>query len=159
MFEFCLLVVSEMLNVGPWCRLPLTVRWLNYDFFEEYSHHISAPMHMPICCGKVISQKIKKVCDEEPNEMQTLEESYMICSICSSFVEKKELITCIKPTCLLVAHLICLAKVFCKDNMILPIEGICPACDTNVLWGDLIRKKIGCYEDLKEISINSNDCI
>ncbi|XP_034175223.1 structure-specific endonuclease subunit SLX1 [Osmia lignaria lignaria] len=155
-FEYHLIVLSEMLKVGPWCRLPLTIRWLDYEFFQEYSYCISAPMHMPICCGKVISQKIKKVNDEELNGTQTLKKSSTVCSICGLFLEKKELVTCVKPNCLLEAHLICLAKVFCKDNMILPIEGTCPTCNTNVLWGDLIRKKIGCYENLQEISITDN---
>ncbi|CAK9805333.1 Structure-specific endonuclease subunit slx1 [Anthophora plagiata] len=152
-FEYCLLVLSEMLKVGPWCRLPLTIRWLDYEFFEEYSRHVSAPMHMPICCGKVISQKI----DKANNEVQTLDELTMFCSICDSLLNEKESISCIKPSCLLVAHLICLAKLFCQDNMILPIEGTCPACNISVLWGDLIKKKMGCYGNLQEISSSDND--
>ncbi|OAD52766.1 Structure-specific endonuclease subunit slx1 [Eufriesea mexicana] len=154
-FEFYLLVLSGMLKVGPWCRLPLTIRWLDYEFFEVYANYVSAPMHMPICCGKVISQKIKKIDDI----VQTLDKSSIICSLCNSFLEKEQSIACIKPSCLLVAHLICLAQLFCKDNMILPIEGICPVCDTNVLWGDLIKKKIGCYGNLQEVSFSDNDCI
>ncbi|XP_043261973.1 structure-specific endonuclease subunit slx1 [Colletes gigas] len=141
-FEFCLLVLTEMLKVGPWCRLPLTVRWLDYEFFNEYSGHISAPMHMPTCYGKVISRKVKKTDDRN--------ESSMFCFICSLSLKKKELVSCIKPSCPLVAHLICLADIFCKNSMILPIEGTCPVCNTNVLWGDLIRKKVGCYGNLKE---------
>lgn len=145
-FDYCLLVASEMLNVGPWRRLPLTVRWLDYDFFQEYSSRISPPMHMPICCGKVASQKIKKVKDV----LRLLDESSVICSICKSFLEDQDSVRCIKPTCSLTAHLICLAELFCKDTMILPVEGTCPSCNTDVLWGDLIRKKIGCYGDLQE---------
>ncbi|XP_053982278.1 structure-specific endonuclease subunit slx1 isoform X2 [Hylaeus volcanicus] len=122
-FLYHLLVLTEMLKVGPWCRLPLTVRWLDYEFYEKYSSYVSAPMHMPICCGKVTSKKIKKKLKEAlVNEIETQ------------------------------AHLICLAHVFCKDDMIIPVSGTCPACNTDVLWGDLIRKKVGCYKNLKEVS-------
>ncbi|XP_054004485.1 structure-specific endonuclease subunit slx1 isoform X2 [Hylaeus anthracinus] len=122
-FLYHLLVLTEMLKVGPWCRLPLTVRWLDYEFYEKYSSYVSAPMHMPICCGKVTSKKIKKKLKEAlVNEIETQ------------------------------AHLICLAHVFCKDDMIIPVGGTCPACNTDVLWGDLIRKKVGCYKNLKEVS-------
>lgn len=156
-FEYCLLVLTEMLKVGPWCRLPLTIRWLDYEFFTEYCSYISAPMHMPVSCGKVISQKVKKTHTEGINKMETLEESSIFCSICSLYLEKKELVSCIKPDCLLVAHLICLADIFCKNGMILPIEGTCPVCNTNVLWGDLIRKKVGCYGNIKEVSSSDDD--
>ncbi|XP_053982269.1 structure-specific endonuclease subunit slx1 isoform X1 [Hylaeus volcanicus] len=152
-FLYHLLVLTEMLKVGPWCRLPLTVRWLDYEFYEKYSSYVSAPMHMPICCGKVTSKKIKKKLKEAlVNEIETQGISPIFCSICSLFLEEKELVSCIKPNCPLVAHLICLAHVFCKDDMIIPVSGTCPACNTDVLWGDLIRKKVGCYKNLKEVS-------
>ncbi|XP_031836532.1 structure-specific endonuclease subunit SLX1 isoform X2 [Nomia melanderi] len=156
-FKFCLTVLTEMLKVGPWCRLPLIIRWLDYEFFKEYSTYISAPMHMPVCCGKVISQKIKKSQNNIDNETEILDDFTIFCSICGLFVEQRQLLHCIKPSCLLVAHLICLANLFCKDNMIIPIEGTCPICASNVLWGDLIRKKIGCYEDLQECTIDDNN--
>lgn len=143
-----------MLKVGPWCRLPLTIRWLDYEFFEEYKNHIAAPMHMPICCGKVISQKVKKT--QGGNRLPT-NEFLQFCSICDVVLEEKQSVSCIKPSCLLVAHLVCLAKLFCKDNMILPVEGVCPECKTSVLWGDLIRKKIGCYGNLQEVSSSDDD--
>ncbi|XP_012243145.1 structure-specific endonuclease subunit slx1 [Bombus impatiens] len=147
--EFCFLVLSNMLKVGPWCRLPLTIRWLDYEFFEKYSSYVSAPMHMPICHGKVISKKIKKTNDT----IETLDESSIICSICNAPLDAtKQAVSCIKPSCSLISHLICLAQLFRKGNMILPIEGTCPICNTNVLWGDLIRKKIGCYGNLQEVS-------
>ncbi|XP_076646387.1 structure-specific endonuclease subunit SLX1 isoform X1 [Halictus rubicundus] len=156
-FEFYLMVLTEMLKVGPWCRLPLTIRWLDYEFFENHSNSITAPMHMPICCGKMISQKIKKLQKSVNNGIETLDECTKFCSVCGLLVQQKELVHCIKPSCLLVAHLICLANLFSKGAMILPIEGICPVCHTNVLWGDLIRKKIGCYGDLKEATSSDDD--
>jgi len=83
-----------------------------------------------------------------------VEKSPIFCFLCGSNMMEKDSVTCVKPKCLLIVHLICLAKEFCKDGMILPIDGICPACKSNVLWGELIRKKKGCYQDLEEINTN-----
>lgn len=156
-FEYCLQVLTAMLNVGPWCRLPLTIRWLDSDFFKEYSSHISAPIHMPMCCRKVISRNIKKTGqpEEGSNEVQILDESPVFCCLCGLLLEAKESVSCIKPSCILLAHLICLANIFCKGGNLLPIEGTCPDCKTSVLWGDLIRKKLGCYKDLHVASDSS----
>lgn len=122
---------------------------------------------MPICCGKVTSCKVKQT--QRTNEDNILSQesqlpmkkSLIFCSLCGSSMIEKDSITCVKPKCLLMVHLICLAKEFCKDDMILPIEGICPTCKSNVLWGDLIRKKNGCYQDLEEIDtdFSNNDDI
>nr|XP_033333813.1 structure-specific endonuclease subunit slx1 isoform X1 [Megalopta genalis] len=154
-FEFCLMILSEMLKVGPWCGLPLTIRWLDYEFFENHSSSITAPMHMPICCGKIISQKIQTKAQNGANngsENLDLDNCTTFCSVCGLLVKGKESVHCVKPSCQLVAHLICLANLFCKDGMLLPVDGTCPSCHTNVLWGDLIRKKFGCYGDLKEVN-------
>ena len=86
-----------------------------------------------------------------------VDKALIFCSICSLLLDETESVSCIKPNCLLVAHLICLANTFRKGSMILPVDGTCPACITNVLWGDLIRKKAGCYGDLREVSSSDDD--
>ncbi|KAK2580096.1 hypothetical protein KPH14_012376 [Odynerus spinipes] len=157
-FDFCLMVLSEMLKVGPWCRLPLIIRWLDDNFAETYSTSFSPPLHMPICYGKVVPRKVaKKISREKANGELKTEEDHpvLLCSICGLISEKNESLTCIKPSCRLIAHLICLARQFSTDDKILPIEGTCPSCNTNVLWGDLIRKMIGCYQDLQSDVDNS----
>ncbi|KAL6256807.1 hypothetical protein P5V15_011747 [Pogonomyrmex californicus] len=158
-FDFHLTILSEMLKIGPWYRLPLTIRWLDHKFFENYHERISPPLHMPICYGKVTNCKIKhtqKIKDDILLQESHLliKESLMFCSLCGSSVMEKNSVTCVKPKCLLIAHLICLAKEFCKDEMILPIEGTCPSCRTIVLWGDLIKKRNGCYQDFEESNTN-----
>ena len=48
----------------------------------------------------------------------------------------------------------CLADHFRKTSsdsqkgFFLPVDGQCPLCDRYTFWGDIIRKKKGCYEDL-----------
>ncbi|EFN83566.1 structure-specific endonuclease subunit slx1 [Harpegnathos saltator] len=160
-FEFCLTVLSEMLKVGPWCCLPLTIRWLDYEFSKDYYGYISPPLHMPICYGKVASCKIKRAKDAkvsviQPQDSQSAVEK--LCPLCGSIMTERDSISCVKPKCCLIAHLICLAKVFCQSGMILPIDGTCPACKTNVLWGDLVRKKNGCYRDLLRETDTDTSC-
>lgn len=137
-----------MLKVGPWHRLPLTLRWLDYEFSKRYHGCISLPLHMPICYGKVTSCKIKPTQGIKTDNI--LSQESIFCFFCGSSMTERESVACIKPNCLLIAHLICLAKEFSKDAMILPIEGTCPTCKTNILWGDLIRKKNGCYQNLEK---------
>ncbi|KAL7292104.1 hypothetical protein TKK_0014377 [Trichogramma kaykai] len=159
-FDYLLEVCSAMLNCGPWNKLPLTVRWLDDEFGQKYSTQLTPPLHMPISYGKVTSRKKKTTTsidkakedkrrakkNEEPRiQEEEREEKMEQCSLCLEPVLPDHRVNCIKPDCALVAHLVCLAKLFCKESGdILPVEGSCPICATDVLWGDLIRKKIGC---------------
>ncbi|XP_021707416.1 structure-specific endonuclease subunit SLX1 homolog [Aedes aegypti] len=52
-FEYNFRILTEMLRIGPWNRLPLTVRWLADDFHREFEIGKVPPMHMPICFGRV----------------------------------------------------------------------------------------------------------
>nr|XP_054767531.1 structure-specific endonuclease subunit slx1-like isoform X2 [Lytechinus pictus] len=64
------------------------------------------------------------------------------------------MLTCLYPSCKAEYHMTCLSKCFLKHepDQLLPVEGSCPSCKETVLWGDLIRKKQGCYANLAEIS-------
>ncbi|XP_063979853.1 structure-specific endonuclease subunit slx1 [Diachasmimorpha longicaudata] len=158
-FDYTLNVLSAMLQVGPWCRLPLTLRWLDDAFAEVHSAQISPPMHMPISYGKVTSSKHhRKLRDNHNNKEPVIEDSLLsICDICYMILDKTDKVMCIKEDCQLIAHIICLAKEFIKDDKILPIEGNCPACKSNLLWGHVIRKKIGSNMHLNEFHSDSSD--
>ncbi|XP_031781613.1 structure-specific endonuclease subunit slx1 isoform X2 [Nasonia vitripennis] len=158
-FDYCLTVLSAMLHVGPWSRLPLTVRWLDDEFGSSFASQVSPPLHMPIGYGKVASKKPKDASKAKAAKLDaaaSTEKKEEKCSLCSKCVESEDRLSCVQPGCQLVAHLICLAESFKRDEMILPLEGVCPLCDTNVLWGDLIRKKIGCNMHLDDEENNSD---
>ena len=80
----------------------------------------------------------------------------LLCGLCIQTISSKEdLVTCISPKCGTVSHINCLAHHFRqtsqdknKLNYLLPVDGICPVCDFHCLWGDIIRKMKGCYENL-----------
>ena len=57
------------------------------------------------------------------------------------------------------SHMLCLARKFLGEkssDFIIPIEGACPKCKQMMLWGDLIRKKRGCYANIEVSGILFN---
>lgn len=140
-----------MLSVGPWNRLPLVIRWLNQDFMRDLSDYRTPPMHMAICYGPVISKKKgKNVEDEE--ESSSWSNPINICDICCKPSEDK-LMSCLDNSCNFRSHLICLSKSFLEVGEYVPIEGKCPKCRIDCLWGDLVKKYKGFYRNL-DVRIN-----
>lgn len=52
-FVFKFNVVCQMLRIGPWCRLPLTIRWLKQEYQVEFPLDKLPPPHMAIEFGLV----------------------------------------------------------------------------------------------------------
>jgi len=46
-------ILTEMLSVGPWWRLPLTIRWLKQEYEMPFPLEKQPPVHMPITYGLV----------------------------------------------------------------------------------------------------------
>ena len=158
-FDYCLTILSGMLQVGPWSRLPLTIRWLSEDFGGLYSNRVTPPIHMPITYGKATSDSSKRKKNNKSDQITNKdkltknlekEEELSTCFLCNLSLNEADKIICLSQICKCTTHLICLSKEFEKNDLILPIEGSCPKCKLNLLWGDLIRKKIGCNMHLTE---------
>jgi structure-specific endonuclease subunit SLX1 len=64
-------VVCEMLRVGPWCRLPLTIRWLKQDYCREFPINKQPPNHMPVEYGLVTLVSAKKKEKTKSNDEST----------------------------------------------------------------------------------------
>ena len=68
-----------MLSVGPWHRLPLTIRWLKQDYEQYYPATMPPPVHMPMLYGAFemtkegISHKVY---------IQDIGEGKMLCQLC-----------------------------------------------------------------------------
>lgn len=106
---------------------------------------------MPICFGNVISKKVQ----EEENNYETNQQRQ--CIVCNKIIKEKPL-QCLGINCGAVSHIICLSKCFLEKGEFIPIEGKCPKCDGIFLWGDLIRKYKGCYQNL-DITVNCNEIL
>lgn len=57
-----------MLNVGPWNRLPLTIRWLKQEYKMEFDVDQQPPTHMPITYGLLNKRKPRKGNKQENEE-------------------------------------------------------------------------------------------
>lgn len=92
------------------------------------------------------------------------------CSIClGKLKDPNSVLKCIHVQCRAESHIICLASHFLGQNKtdevelpLIPVDGCCPSCSKEVLWGDLIRLKNGCYQNLIESEVgeegdNKND--
>ncbi|XP_055642804.1 structure-specific endonuclease subunit SLX1 homolog [Toxorhynchites rutilus septentrionalis] len=64
-------ILTEMLRIGPWNRLPLTVRWLVDEYHREFVVGKAPPMHMPICFGRVKKVPKKKTTCKSKQKIKT----------------------------------------------------------------------------------------
>jgi len=152
-YEYCLRLLASMLNLGPWNKLALTIRWLKPEYKVDFPDHLQPPLHMPIVSGPVKSKKVKTT--KSNREITDSDSSF--CNICFKAVSPAECLTCLFPKCGAKSHILCLAENFTGGsgdgtcpNGLLPVRGTCPTCNGEELWGDLIRKRRGCYEELSE---------
>ncbi|XP_044738757.1 structure-specific endonuclease subunit slx1 [Chrysoperla carnea] len=163
MFDYLLRIVSEMLRIGPWNRLPLTIRWLEQEYARDFHNDRLPPIHMPICYGKVVSKKLPKSTKSSSSSLSKLEKSnqededILFCFCCKNILNNDNKIECLAVECDMIAHFECLSKLFLDVGEYVPIEGDCPKCCTRVLWGDLVRKSQGCYKDLDQQADDDSD--
>lgn len=108
---------------------------------------------MPICHGPVISKKLPKTQETKETASQMTQLSF--CFLCCKTIEDKPL-KCLNPSCDLRSHIICLSKTFLHTGDYIPVDGKCPKCKKELLWGDIIRKYKGCYENF-DLNVNVAD--
>lgn len=136
-----------MLCIGPWCRLPLVVRWMSEEFIQEFSPGLEPPLHMPVITKAVKTAKLPRSDVPEVNEQLPAP----TCALCRTSIAREDRLSCLFPQCQMSAHIICLASRFLGDSpCLLPVDGTCPSCSNTLLWGDLVRFKNGCYRDLQK---------
>lgn len=104
-------------------------------------------MHMSICQGPVLCKS--KTASPINISLLNYTKNQIICILCTQNCSPDRFLCCLNPTCQAVTHTLCLAQRFLgSSDHVIPIDGECPACGTRVLWGDLIRRKNGCFSNL-----------
>ncbi|KAK2187431.1 hypothetical protein NP493_165g01033 [Ridgeia piscesae] len=151
-FEYKFSVLTDMLRCGPWNRQPLTVRWLKQEYQLNFDPLRLPPVHMATAYGPVVSKTVvsKTTSQEEGVTMATR------CNVCHCPIQAtSNTLHCLRPSCDMCSHTLCLARVFLNDSpgQLLPVDGQCPSCHTQLLWGDLVRFKLGCYRNLSQARI------
>ncbi|XP_048374233.1 structure-specific endonuclease subunit SLX1 isoform X3 [Sphaerodactylus townsendi] len=160
-FEFHLRVVAHMLRATPWCRLPLTVRWLKQEYRRDFPPGLEPPLHMPVAFGQV--RAVRGTKGARPESDEELPVAPKRCSVCLKRFQDGEEdgtpLRCFHTGCSMAAHITCLAQAFLQQepDQFIPIEGQCPGCKNTVLWGDLIRHYKGCYGDLEADPTSSQE--
>ncbi len=146
-------VLSEMIRIGPWNRLGLTIRWLRQEYRQEFSLNKLPPTHMPIVYGLIeIYEKSKSKKKQTSEYDPSIVEECQItkCFICCKNIEKETLIGCQMALilkcfkCNQISHTLCMSKCFLQNDnkQLVPIDGNCPKCNEYLIWGDLIKHKI-----------------
>ena len=130
-------------------------RWLRPDLKGDldFPRDKQPPIHMPILYGQVKSVKLKKkkkIAENSGDENRS--STPLLCGICFENVSESDKVQCLSPKCASVYHMICLSEKFCHNSnesrvFFLPLDGNCPLCNVYMLWGDIIRKKKGCYQE------------
>jgi len=151
--KFRFRVLSEMLNVGPWNRLPLTIRWLKQEYKMEFDVDQQPPTHMPIAYGSLNKRKSKKASKGDFEEVKDVT-IYKCVECLKRIKDPDDCLSCLSADCQMKAHLICLAKRFLMESddtsFLIPIEGDCPKCYHTFLWRDWLKYRNRTDEDTSD---------
>lgn len=136
-FQFRIQVLSQMLHVGPWNRLALTIQWLEPRHRIKFEIILPPPNHMQIKEGPIVTYNIKN--NFTPKTTVTTNN----CHLCQHNLRNDVTLNCPNKYCNITTHLTCLAEHFIKseaNDHVLPLVGKCPNCCIVTLWADLINK-------------------
>lgn len=122
----------------------------------------SAENSQAVCLGTQSDSK------DMDGDVMMYRKSSTNCYICKkNFADDDATLNCLLPGCDAESHIICLSKRFLKmeeksglfhsKSQLIPVQGTCPKCDGEILWGDLIRYKRGCYR--KELAFNEEEIV
>ena len=138
-FDSKLRIMTEMLNTGPWNRLPLTIQWLKQEYARPFPVNTQPPVHMPIAYGPIKVTEKKKKKNKNQNADSYAEKGR--CDICHVCGDPVSVVDCCHSSCTFTSHIICLAGRSDENGFLVPVTVTCPKCKIEMRWGDLVYGK------------------
>lgn len=156
-FDYTFRVITEMLRIGPWNRLPLKIRWLDSDYKKEFALDRLPPKHMRTLEGSIIQEKKTRKKKGEKEEAEEYVSCF--CTLCLNYidVEVSRKLLCINVNCSFVSHLECLGILWVENGHYVPIDGECPSCKKRFLWSDFINNSLFNVKDKEEEDVLSQE--
>ncbi|KJH53314.1 hypothetical protein DICVIV_00437 [Dictyocaulus viviparus] len=148
-FTYRLRIACHLMNCRPWNNFALTFRWLLPLEEKPFPEEIPPPMHVRKMYGLV-----EKLNSEVPSEKARFIEKG-VCHLCGKEICKlNHLVRCQSRSCAIHFHAKCLAANGLGNirQLLYPVQGNCPRCSQNYLWGDVIRdqRMIILYNDAQD---------
>lgn len=142
-FDYNFRILTRMLGVGPWHRLPLTIRWLEVQY--ERSFALPLPEHMQIVSGSVAITASQRQLQRKEEEVTQYAAWAPECHLCMQRIDQPERsrLGCLNRSCRLTCHMLCLANYLLGEQpgQYIPIDGQCPLCETHISWAALLERK------------------
>jgi structure-specific endonuclease subunit SLX1 len=88
-FTYHFRILTEMINLGPWNRLPLKIRWLEQDFCTQFPTG-KLPQHMMICHGAIKAKKKKIGITQSSKDLFEAVRARKECHLCMEEIENLE---------------------------------------------------------------------
>ncbi|EGF81182.1 hypothetical protein BATDEDRAFT_87437 [Batrachochytrium dendrobatidis JAM81] len=139
-------VLSKMLHLEYWARWPLKIQFTVLDVQEMFKTFQAPPPHIVVTFGSVSTVNVGIVSPDIP-DLQT-ETDCIICYETLNLQDQSSWLRCSRPKCKMRGHLVCLSSWFIEEEcqslqdrqcmQLLPINGTCPICRLNLVWGDLV---------------------
>lgn len=146
-------VLSEMLHLDIFSKLPLHLLFTNNDVHALFMKCKPVPTHISIRVDEMESLKICVEARDVP-----IAASCHICALDINLDRHDSWIRCTKCSC--TWHLLCASEKFTEGSLI-PVSGVCTGCGISCKWGDLIddlneRIKWGCRDNIVS-SVDEDD--
>ncbi|KAI0978674.1 hypothetical protein GJ496_008080 [Pomphorhynchus laevis] len=124
-------ILWQMLNLSPWSRLPLKVRWLNANYIQKKGLISQKPREEAV--------KVVEACNDD--------DFVSFCQLCMQAINSKENAKC--PVCCTTFHILCLARIFVDSDTnstiklhMVPCEGKCPHCNSKQHWFNYVEQLV-----------------
>ncbi|KAJ3254021.1 Slx4p interacting protein [Boothiomyces macroporosus] len=152
-----------LLNLEHFQRWPLNLHFTVESIYQKFTILGSVNKHLKLTIGSLQTLEY----DENEYKHHDIYESNS-CAVCGENVDIEDLkgwLTCSETNCPMISHLRCLSNRFLENEkkltgaeMLIPLNGTCPICDTDLKWGSLIKSmksRLSGYQTVQKQSLEN----